>query len=305
MRIANSNNRGGFFLKAALFSLVGSGFAGNGVMSHMNQVNQREQISTLNKELEENKLIIYELREKFQTGQASIENLIAELNKLNKELSTKITLDQIIDLVNQVAPSTVTVEGKNSVGSGMIIVDKNNNKYILTNGHIVEDNAEDDGTFLIRLYNGTDFESPIEFKAKLLKLKSGDDALSASTEHDIALLQIPKNIKLADNIGLKFRDLDNPVKVGEPLITIGNPFRKRDSISFGIASHIDRESSLNKNHHIQTDAGINSGNSGGALIDIKGKVVGMNTWGYSCGNVGGAIRYDEIIKALEKWGIFV
>ena len=260
-------------------------------------------------------------------GHATTANLsfFEKIKSLREELSSKITLDQIMDVARIITPFTVRVDGEAETtnfftgqttkapvtGSGVIVSDKNNIKYILTNGHVIEGTdifrtESKDSVRHIKLYNGSDFKKAIEFDASPVVLSNGKRAYSPPREHDWALLQIPPDIKLPSNTGIPIRDLQlEDIKIGEPLITVGNPFRLSDSVGFGIASHIDRESNLNKNHHIQTDAPINPGNSGGGLFDLKGRLVGINTWAYmgANGGVGASIRIDEIVKELKDLGI--
>lgn len=255
---------------------------------------------------------------------SSYDQKVLELTEKIKGLEGRVTFDKLSSIINEVSPSTVMIEGeveninifsgtsyKSKVfGSGVIVKDIENNKYILTNGHVTKGSDLfrtdfKDSVYHVRLYNGSDFENPIEFDTSPVILSNGERAYSPQKEQDIAVLTIPPDIKLPQNIGVKIRDTNkNPIKLGEALITIGNPFGNRDSIGFGIASHINRKSSLNKNHHIQTDAAINPGNSGGGLFDIEGDLVGINTWTYLGGNgVGGSIRIDSITDTLKSWGI--
>ncbi len=278
--------------KIAVLSLAGTGVVGNEVVTHVNQYNQNQEVRQLTDEVARN--------------QFSMQNMIAKINQLNG----RVTLDQVMDTVKKITPSTVRVEGPQGLGSGVIIF-ANNNRYILTNAHVIQnnnfqDNAQGDAAFHISLYNGSDFATPIQFNAAPVVLSNGQRAYSPPEEHDFALLQIPADVVLPPNVGILMRDLEaNPVNVGEAAIVVGNPFGVRDSVSFGIISHTDRKAEgLNINHHFQTDAPINPGNSGGGLFDMQGRLIGINTWGYRGGDgVGGSIRIDEIAKVLNSWGI--
>ena len=314
--------------KAALLGVLGTGVAGNAVWNYENQIKQAEANVQLNEELNHSRNNAQSLATQFNDevtrNRTSAQNLLAQINRLNQDLNSRITMDQIMGIVDKVAPSTVMVQGeveyfnfftgqkeKGTVtGSGVIFIDNNNQRYILTNGHVTEGSDikrnGSDSVYHIKLYNGSDYKDPIEFDAAPVILANGQRAYSAPGERDLAVLAIPPNIKLSPGLGIKMRDITQaPLKVGEPVIAIGNPFRERDSVSFGIMSHIDRQATgLNQNHHIQTDAAINPGNSGGGLFDMQGKLVGINTWAYNNTNgVGGSIRVDEIKKMLENWGI--
>ena len=267
--------------RAGVLALAGTGVVGSGVYTGVNQYEQGLQMHSM----------------------------IAKINSLNRELNTRITFDQVMDIVSRVTPSTVRVEGPQGLGSGVILI-TSQGRYILTNGHVAQGNSftnnAGDSTYHIKLYNGTDYSSPIEFDAAPVLLANGQRALSSPEEHDLALLQIPPSVQLPPGAGVILRDLATaPVRLGEPAIAIGNPFGERDSVTFGIISHLDRQASgLNINHHFQTDAPINPGNSGGGLFDMQGRLIGINTWGYRGGDgIAGSIRVDEIIRQLNAWGV--
>jgi Do/DeqQ family serine protease len=150
------------------------------------------------------------------------------------------------------------------LGSGVIIdADKG---YVVTNNHVV-DNADE---ITVKLTDGR------ELKAK---------KLGADEQSDIALLKIEPD-------DLKAVPLANSDKllVGDFVVAIGNPFGLNQTVTSGIVSALGR-SGLNIGGYedfIQTDAAINRGNSGGALVNLKGELVGINTaiFGPNGGNVG-------------------
>ena len=293
---ANRPARLGKWLKAGAATAAGSALIGSGVVTHIDNHNQAQQIDRLNGQLAQSHF--------------AAKNMSSQLTELNKELSTRITLDQIADVIGDITPSAVRVEGPFGLGSG-VIINTEQGRFILTNAHVTEnnefnENVFQDGVFKVKLYNGTDFTSPVEFNAPPVILSNGERAISHSGEHDLALLQIPPNVQLPPGAGISVRDLtSDPLRVGEPVIVVGNPFGERDSVAFGIISHVDREAStLNINHHIQVDAPINPGNSGGGAFDMQGRLIGINTWGYRGGDgVGGSIRMDEIVGVFNGWGI--
>ncbi len=139
-----------------------------------------------------------------------------------------------------------------ALGSGFIIDEKG---IIVTNNHVIQD-AED---IIVRV-NGEN-----EFKASVL----GADPLS-----DIAILQLDTNEKF---IPVKFGNSDN-ARIGDWVIAIGNPFGLGGTVTSGIISARNRSIGLSRyEDYIQTDASINSGNSGGPLFDMNGDVIGINT----------------------------
>lgn len=239
-----------------------------------------------------------------------VQSLLVKLDEVNKELKEKITLSDIQEVVKKVAPSTVMITGVdeiNGIGSGVIIRDKKGRRFILTNAHVVRGIDKDQdptnmGFYRVYLYNGTDYSEPVEALATLHVLQNGEVAYSKPKKHDLALLEIVIDQKLPENIGVELRDTaSSPIQAGEPVIAVGSPLGKRDTITFGIASHVERSIPLNRNKNIQTDAAINPGNSGGGLFDMKGRLIGINTWGAA--TLGGAIKVDDIKLVLESWGI--
>ena len=150
-------------------------------------------------------------------------------------------------------------------GSGIIISDDG---YILTNNHIVSTSSSesyyqvsDANKVTVTLYNDEK-----EYEAKII----GKDE-----QTDLAVIKI-------DKTGLskaEFADSDS-IKVGEFAMAVGNPLGMQSSITCGVISAVNREvkdTDGKKFTLIQTDAAINSGNSGGALVNSEGKVIGINT----------------------------
>lgn len=141
-----------------------------------------------------------------------------------------------------------------ALGSGVIIDAAKG--YVVTNNHVVH-NAN---TIKVQMSDGRKFDAKVV----------GKDPRS-----DIALIQIqdPKNltaIKLADSDALR---------VGDYTVAIGNPFGLGETVTSGIVSALGR-SGLNAENYenfIQTDAAINRGNSGGALVNLNGELIGINT----------------------------
>ena len=150
------------------------------------------------------------------------------------------------------------------LGSGVII--DSDKGYVVTNNHVI-DNAD---KIMITLKDGRQLEAK----------KLGSDAKS-----DVALLQIE-----AKNLSeIKLADSDN-LRVGDFTVAIGSPFGLGQTVTSGIVSALGR-SNLNIEQledFIQTDAAINSGNSGGALVNLRGELIGINTaiLGPGGGNVG-------------------
>jgi len=153
------------------------------------------------------------------------------------------------------------------LGSGVIVDAKEG--YVVTNHHVI-DSADE---IMVILADGR------EFQAK----KLGSDKAT-----DVALLQID-----ADDLSdVEFADSDR-LRVGDFAVAIGNPFGLGQTVTSGIVSALGRadlriEGNQGIENFIQTDAAINSGNSGGALVNLKGDLIGINTaiYGPNGGNVG-------------------
>ena len=139
-----------------------------------------------------------------------------------------------------------------ALGSGFIIDQKG---IVVTNNHVIQD-AED---IIVRV-NGDK-----EYNATVI----GADPLS-----DIAVLQLDTNEKFST---VEFGDSDK-ARIGDWVIAIGNPFGLGGTVTSGIISARNRSIGLSRyEDYIQTDASINSGNSGGPLFDMNGNVIGINT----------------------------
>ena len=192
--------------------------------------------------------------------------------------------DTAVYAANKILPSIVGIEVEYNVnslismfgrqtqastatasGSGIIISE---DCYILTNYHIVATSSSEsyyevsEATKL----SVTLFNDETKYEAKIV----GTDE-----QTDLAVIKIEKS-------GLskaEFADSDN-IKVGEFAMAVGNPLGMQSSITCGVISAVNREvtdSDGKKFTLMQTDAAINSGNSGGALVNNEGKVIGINT----------------------------
>jgi serine protease DegQ len=166
-----------------------------------------------------------------------------------------------------------------SLGSGVIA---SGNGYILTNNHVVQ--AADE--IAVALADGRQLEARL---------------VGADPESDLALLKI----EARDLPVITFGRVD-ALKVGDVVLAIGNPFDVGQTVTMGIVSALGR-TNLGINtfeNFIQTDAAINQGNSGGALVDASGNLVGINTaifsrTGGSIG-IGFAIPADLALQVMDQ-----
>ena len=177
-----------------------------------------------------------------------------------------------------------------ATGSGFVL---NQNGYIATNAHVVS-GAKD-----IQVSFGKG--NPVQAKV-----------VGKDLSTDLAVIKVdPSKVKLTP---LALGD-SSSLRVGDPVVAIGNPFGFDDTVTTGIVSALGREIQAPNNfsidHTIQTDAAINPGNSGGPLLDQQGRVIGINsqiaTGGASKGSVGIGFAIPinlakQVLPALIKNG---
>lgn len=245
--------------------------------------------------------------------------LIGEVSKETKETSTVnsgivdlVSLSQFSDtavgVASKVLPSIVGINVKFNVtsnfgygmkysseaaasGSGIIISEDG---YILTNNHIVSSSSNSSyyqvseaTSVTVYLFND---ETP--YTAEIV----GSDS-----QTDLAVIKI-------DKTGLTPAELgdSSSVKIGEFAMAIGSPLGLKSTVTSGIISAVNREVTTNdgtKYVLIQTDAAINSGNSGGALVNSNGQVIGINTLKISATgveNMGFAIPINDTIDIYKQ-----
>ena len=176
-----------------------------------------------------------------------------------------------------------------ATGSGIIITEDG---YILTNNHVVASTSN--SYFAIQEATGITvklYGDETEYPATVV----GTDSYT-----DLAVIKIEKD-------GLTPATLGNSddVKIGEFVMAVGNPLGMDYSVTAGIVSAVNREIETDgaTYYAIQTDAAINSGNSGGALVNANGEVIGVNTLKFA-GNgvegVGFAIPISQTTKIVEQ-----
>lgn len=189
--------------------------------------------------------------------------------------------DDISDMVEQVMPAMVSIinnytstsynlwgqtysQQNASSGSGIIVAENENELLIVSNNHVVN-GADDleitfiDGSTAQAAIKGVDVDMDLAVVAVPL------DSLSQETKDAITVAALG--------------DSEN-LKLGEPVIAIGNALGIGQSVTDGIVSALNREITMEDGSHgtfIQTNAEINEGNSGGALLNIKGEVIGINS----------------------------
>ena len=173
---------------------------------------------------------------------------------------------------------------RDGIGSGVIVHRDRRDYFVLTNDHVV---GEADSITVV-LSDGTDFEAGLV----------GRDA-----RKDLAMVTFTSEREIpVAGLG----DSDR-LEVGDWVMAIGSPFGYRNTVTVGIVSAVGRRGGPagNISDFIQTDASINQGNSGGALVNLDGEVVGINTWittdtGGSIG-LGFAIPINNAVRSITEF----
>lgn len=206
------------------------------------------------------------------------------------------TLEETSDLkngINNVYESTVYIQvsadrGLASSGSGFVYKSDEKNGYILTNYHVIENGKK----YIITFTDGSETEA---------ELVNGDEY------YDIAILKVDvSKIKKVANLGNS-----SSVELGDSVFTVGAPLGKEymGTITKGIISGVNRMVSVKLKSGsylmevIQTDASINSGNSGGPICNIRGEVIGITSskfMGTGVEGMGFAIPINSVLSVIEN-----
>ncbi len=176
-----------------------------------------------------------------------------------------------------------------SSGTGIIIGKSDNELLILTNAHVVED-IDDlqsmfaDGSTVNAVIKGSDASADVAVVAVRL------DEISEET---------------MDNISIARLDDTGTAELGDPVVAIGNALGEGQSVTVGYISAVDRSITVDGMTYeglIMTDAAINSGNSGGALINSEGKVIGINfaSSSYEVENMAYAIPISNVKELIDS-----
>ena len=183
------------------------------------------------------------------------EMCIRDRDKSRNVLSFADKLEPVLPSVVRVGRLEQNAEGNSrlaGIGSGAVIDAKNG--YIITNAHVVDGGHR----FAVNVLDGRVIEARL---------------IGIDTPTDIALLQAD-DLRVDD---LEIADSDK-LRVGDVVFAVGYPLGLEQSLSFGVISGLGRSSSnTGLQDFIQTDAAINSGNSGGPLLDSQGRLIGINT----------------------------
>ena len=171
-----------------------------------------------------------------------------------------------------------------AAGSGFVLSDDG---YILTNYHVIENST----SIKVTMYDGSSYDAQL---------------IGYDESNDIAVLKVD-----AENLSPVVLGDSGNLNVGDSVMAIGNPLGELTfSLTAGVVSALDREVTLSGNvtmELIQTDCAINSGNSGGALFNLYGEVIGITNAKYSSSgsgasidNIGFAIPINSVMNIVES-----
>jgi 2-alkenal reductase len=226
----------------------------------------------------------------------TVEDLPTEDGQATTGRGVAIDARQVYDrlgngVVTVLARGSSGGEESGGLGSGFVISDRGE---IVTNAHVVTTGSKNDPEPAKQVF--VRFADRNQVEATIV----GTDRFN-----DVALLQVkPQDLDL---VPLRFAG-PTDAKVGDPVMAIGSPFGEEQSVSIGVVSALDRSiqslSGFDTVDAIQTDAAINRGNSGGPLLDARGRVLGINSQietstGDGSG-VGFAISADTVRRAVEQ-----
>ena len=200
--------------------------------------------------------------------------------------SDGVYITDVSEVVDEVMPSIVAITSKTVISSGRFGPFYGNSSYTTEgagSGVIVSEN--DTEIFILTNYHVV--ENSTELSVKFIDDKSYDATIKGVSERkDIAIVSVSKKSLESETLKqIKIATIgnSNELKVGNGIIAIGNALGYGQSVTTGVVSALNREVSTDEyiQDMIQIDAAINGGNSGGALLNSKGEVVGINSVKYS------------------------
>lgn len=237
-----------------------------------------------------------------ETSKTNTGSIVETSNPNLSQVSLTNYSDTAIYAAQKALPSMVSISVEYDVnymgmkkavagsGSGVILSEDG---YILTNNHVIS--SADSSSF----YQVSD--------AKSIKVKIyGDDTeysaeiIGTDSQTDLAVLKIDKTGLTAAEFGDS-----SSVQIGEFVLAIGNPYNLDYSVTAGIISALNREMTVENTTYnvIQADCAINSGNSGGALVNSKGEVIGITTLKLAGDGIEGvsfAIPINETVPIYKE-----
>ena len=236
----------------------------------------------------------------------SNEKVELQHTELNTKTKEGVYITDVSEVVENVMPSIVSITSKKLIstrnpfsfwgfdenteryteraGSGIIISQNKNEVFILTNNHVVSDANE----LSVQFIDGKSVDAVVK---------------GTSSRKDVAVIVVKiKDIEASTLESIKIATLGDStkLKVGNGIIAIGNALGYGQSVTTGVISALDRvvASDSYSNKMIQIDAAINGGNSGGALLNSKGEVIGINSAKYSSNGLSSSASIEGMGFAI-------
>jgi serine protease Do len=242
------------------------------------------------------KILEYQYSTTLEAGDIDVNSLNADVNephsrgdvsgRLYRTASLKkTTIEKCVEAFSE---AVVKVSSPAGFGSGFFI---NEDGYLITNYHVIENETKIEVTMFQKAKNGFEKKS-----FKNVKIEAINPFL------DLALLKVED---LGDT-KVKYTYLGDieRIKVGEKVFAIGNPLGLERTVTDGVISTINR--AFEGLVYIQTNADINPGNSGGPLFNLAGEVVGVTNMGYIFfGGLGFAIPVDYVKHFIDNRDAFI
>jgi serine protease Do len=197
-------------------------------------------------------------------------NHVQTVDENSDEALTVVT--DVTEVVKTAMPSVVAITNEytsydswygqtddEACASGIIVAQNEQELMIVTNNHVVEDN----NSLIVKFFDDSEAEAYVK---------------GTSPDEDLAVISVSLadlSDETLDAIAIAVLGDSDTLQVGEPAIAIGNSLGYGQSVTTGVISALNRN--INDSYFIQTDAAINPGSSGGALLNIRGEVVGINS----------------------------
>lgn len=292
--------KGGFF-KAALATVVCAALAGatfSFAMGIADSAVEKIKLKTTQEALSENNEI-----------KLSYSAMATEEGELSIEKIAEACLPSVVSITNKGVSEVMTFFGNYqtesvSSGSGIIIGENDSELLIVTNYHVVADSKE---LTVVFSHDEAAVQQGDDSYMNIAKVKGYD------ADKDIAVIAVNLDEISSDaksKIKIATIGDSKAIKLGSGVVAIGNALGYGQSVTHGIVSALDREVTMEgvnggeiANKYIQTDAAINKGNSGGALLNMKGELIGINSAKIAASGVEGmgyAIPITDVEELISE-----
>ncbi|MBO5279441.1 MAG: trypsin-like peptidase domain-containing protein [Lachnospiraceae bacterium] len=232
------------------------------------------------------------------SGNASGATMVLDVSDVVEEVMPSV-VSVISRLSNEITygPFSLGKQEYDASGSGIIVGQSDTELLIATNNHVIEDAETITVTFTDRTPENLTDDISVEALVK-----------GTRSENDLAVIAVPLENIPDEVLGyIKIATLgdSDSLRMGEATIAIGNALGYGQSVTTGCVSALNRQVKIDNKelNMIQTDAAINQGNSGGALLNLKGEVIGINSAKYSSTGVEGmgyAIPISSVVDIINE-----